>query len=49
MHACDSVPIVMGLRLAALQAAGAPLLCLVDIYVSVSLSGINTSELARCY
>ena len=26
MHACDPVPIVMGLRLAALRAAGAPLL-----------------------
>ena len=26
MHACDSVPIVMGFRLAALPAAGAPLL-----------------------
>ena len=25
MHACDSVPIVMGLRLGALRAAGAPL------------------------
>ena len=25
MHACDPVPIVMGLRLAALRAAGAPL------------------------
>ena len=25
MHACDPVPIVMGLRLAALWAAGAPL------------------------
>ena len=25
MHACDPVPIVMGLRLAALLAAGAPL------------------------
>ena len=48
MHACDSVPIVMGLRLAALQAAGAPVLCLVDIHVSVSLSGIYTCELARC-
>ena len=28
MHACDPVPIVMGLRLAALRAAGAPLKCL---------------------
>ena len=26
MHACDPVPIVMGLRLAALRAAGAPLI-----------------------
>ena len=26
MHACDPIPIVMGLRLAALRAAGAPLL-----------------------
>ena len=26
MHACDPIPIVMGLRLAALGAAGAPLL-----------------------
>ena len=26
MHICDPVPIVMGLRLAALRAAGAPLL-----------------------
>ena len=26
MHTCDPVPIVMGLRLAALGAAGAPLL-----------------------
>ena len=26
MHACDPVPIVMGLRLAALRAVGAPLL-----------------------
>ena len=26
IHACDPVPIVMGLRLAALRAAGAPLL-----------------------
>ena len=26
MYACDPVPIVMGLRLAALRAAGAPLL-----------------------
>ena len=26
MHACDPVPIVMGLRLAALWAAGAPLI-----------------------
>ena len=25
MHACDPVPLVMGLRLAALRAAGAPL------------------------
>ncbi len=25
MHTCDPVPIVMGLRLAALRAAGAPL------------------------
>ena len=25
MHACDPVPIVMGLRLAALRAGGAPL------------------------
>ena len=25
MHTCDPVPIVMGLRLATLQAAGAPL------------------------
>ena len=30
MHACDPVPIVMGLRLAALRAAGAPLLLLTN-------------------
>ena len=31
MHACDPVPIVMGLRLAALGAAGAPLSCKKDV------------------
>ena len=30
MHACDPVPIVMGLRLAALRAAGVPLLLLTN-------------------
>ena len=30
MHACDPVPIVMGLRLAALRAAGAPLIILLS-------------------
>ena len=34
MHTCDPVPIVMGLRLAALRAAGAPLLMLEVAYCS---------------
>ena len=37
MHACDPVPIVMGLRFAALRAAGAPLLT-----VAIPLSGENS-------
>ena len=38
MHACDPVPIVMGLRLAALWAAGAPLQISFDTRVNLNLN-----------
>ena len=55
MHACDPVPIVMGLRLAALQAAGTPLISIIiKITISSLVIGLKMSyfpliRLLSCY
>ena len=49
MHACDPVPIVMGLRLAALRAAGAPLLLVYVIAWARGQLRINFTSIFKVF